>query len=282
MIFESTPADVNSSEERTTERSTERVAFILAGLGAFLLLSVGLVWGWMALNRALYTENPAYHIRSVEVRNYAGLVSKETVLRQLELTPQDLAKGVNLYAINLTLQRQAFLQDYPGIQGFTLERYPPDRLVIVLQERNPLARLGNRTLVVDEEGYVFTLPPNREYLLDTLPMLISEGFADMKPGSKIREQEQAAISLLRTKRLQNPQLAFTIAEVDLTGDVFLDFITDGNVCVRLPYQSLSTDSEIGRSLRLAAATLASGRVAPGQTLEVQPGERGRESKVFLR
>lgn len=280
MIFDQTTPDT-TPDTHATERGTERLAFLLAGIGALLLVSVGAVWGCLALNRALFTENPGYHIQQVEVENYVGLVSKEEVLRKLELTPRDLTKGVNLYAIDLNLQRQAFLLDHPGIQGFTLERYPPGRLVIALQERNPIARFGHRNQVVDEEGIVFTLPKNREHLLDTLPTLVSEGFANLKPGSQIPEHEKTAIHVLRAKRRQNPQLAFSIAEIDLTGEIFLDLITDNNIGIRLPYRTLTSDATIGQGLRLAAATLATGQVTPGHILEVQPGERGQESKVFL-
>ena len=189
------------------------------------------------------------------------------------------------HAEDLVRQRQAFLRDHPGIRGFTLERYPPGRLVIDLQERVPLARIGwSSSLVVDEQGRVFTLPPARERLLDGLPVLISDGLAGKKAGDWIlpADPEFAGVSVLLSTRRQKRQLAFTVGEIDLTGDVFLDLVTTDNLCIRLPYDEFSSEKRIGLMLRLASEVLARGGAAGKGSLEVLPGAKGRQSQVFAK
>ena len=282
MICDPLPPDTPSTgSSSATERGTAKAALVLFVVGAVLLAAAGAAWGAYKLRQALFLDNPHYRIRTVEVANEVGLVPRDEVLRRLELTDSDLAKGRNLYSLDLERQRRAFLADYPGISGFTLERFPPDRLRIVLHEKFPQARLGSSGLVVDEEGSVFRVPPIREGLVDTLPLLLSENFAGVRAGDQLTRDDLVALRVLRAMRMQSPPLGFRIEEIDLTGDVYLDITTDSNHLLRLPRDTLATEKKAGLGLRLAAASIATGRAAPGTTILVQPGENGQPSRAIL-
>lgn len=282
MICDPIPSDTPSAgASSATEKGTAKAALALFLIGIALLAVAGVVGGVYKLRQVLFLENPRYRIRTVEVANEVGLVPRDEVLRRLELTDADLGKGRYLYNLDLEKQRKAFLADNPEIADFTLERYPPDRIRIVLHEKFPVARLGSGGLVVDEKGRSFRLPTIREDLVNTLPMLISENFASIRPGDPLSDDDQVALRVLRVMRLQqNPPLGFRIEEIDLTGEVYLDLTTDNNHLIRIPRDTLATEKSVGRDLHLAAATIATGRAGPGATFYVEPGEDGK-SRVFL-
>ena len=107
-------------------------------------------------------------------------------------------------------------------------------------------------------------------------MLLSERFAEVRPGGALSRDDRVALDVLRAARdteVRSP-LGYAIAEIDLTGDLYLDLVTSGNLCLRLPRDRLGTTDSIASCLRLVAKAIATGRVEPGRTLIV-----GRDNRV---
>lgn len=270
-----------SPSPNATEEGTAKAALWLFLAALAVAVCAGAAWGVLRLRDEILLGNDAYRLRRPpEIRNFGGLVSDEEVLRYLGLTARDLEKagGVNLYSIDLAARRRDFLANHPAVTEFAMERLPPDRLVITIGERSPVARLGHRRLVVDDAGSVFAMAPQVEDLAESLPMLLSERFAETHPGGMLSEEDLLALDVLRAAReteVRTP-LGYAIAEIDLTGDLYLDLVTSGNLRLRLPRDRLGTPDSISRCLRLAAKTIATGRVDPGRTLIV-----GRDNRVTL-
>ena len=284
ICSEQVPGDAPVARPRpaapnATEEGTARAAYWLFLAGLAVTLAAGAVWGVLRLRDAILLGNDAYRLRRPpEIRNYGGLVSDEEVLRYLGLSERDLEKtgGVNLYSIDLVARRRDFLASHPAVTEFSMERLPPDRLVITIGERSPVARLGHRRLVVDDAGNVFAMAPQAEELAESLPMLLSERFAEVRPGGARSRDDRVALDVRRAARdteVRSP-LGYAIAEIDLTGDLYLDLVTSGNLCLRLPRDRLGTTDSIASCLRLVAKAIATGRVEPGRTLIV-----GRDNRV---
>ena len=266
-----TPPPPNATEEGTAKAA---LWLFLAGLA--VAVCAGAVWGVLRLRDALLLHNDAYLLRRPpEIRNFGGLVTDEEVLRYLGLSERDLEKtgGVNLYSIDLVARRRDFLASHPAVTEFTMERRLPDRLVITIGERSPVARLGNRALAVDDDGRVFEIAPHVEDLAESLPRIFSERFVEVKAGGSVPESDRVALDVLRTARRADSHaaLGYRIAEMDLTSDIYLDLVTTGNIRIRIPRERLGTPDSIEHCLRLVSRTPA-GRVDSGRTLIVNAND----------
>lgn len=288
MICDPAPFDESprtNAAPNATEKGTAKAALVLFLIGAALLLGAGVVWGILAARRALFTENREYLVRTVEIRDFVGLVSEEEIRRHLGLSEQDLRKGRNLYGLDLPTMRRVFLHDHPAISDFTLERYPPDRLVVTLGERFPVARIGHKGLVVDGSGRVFALPPDREALVDTLPMLLSESFASIRAGDSLTDADRGALTVLHTLSSLRADsrkaslVGYSIEEIDLTGASYLDLSTDNNLLLHLPREALARESDIAEGLTALGSMIAAGQTSPGTTLTYCPEKTSKGKRI---
>ncbi len=255
-----------------TEEGTARAALWLFLAGLAVAVAAGAVWGVLRLREELLLTNDAFLLkRPPEIHNYGGLVTDDEVLRYLGLTEHDLEKQkVNLYSIDLVARRRDFLANHPSITDFKVERLLPDRLVITIGERLPVARIGHRHLTVDDNGHMFEIAPHVENLAESLPRIFSERFVEAKPGGAIAEEDRVSLDILRTARHADSHLAlgYEIAEIDLTGDLYVNLTTTHNICIRLPRERLGTPADIEKCLRLASKIIATQRVDAGRTLIV--------------
>lgn len=261
-----------------TEEGTARAALWLFLAGLAVALCAGAVWGVLRLREALLLSNDAYLLRRPpDIHNAGSLVADDDILRYFGWTQADLEKSrVNIFSLDLPTLRDDFLKSHPTVREFTIERHLPDRLVITVGEHSPVARVGMRHLVVDDEGRVFEISPRAEIRSEGLPQLDSERFADCKPGGLIPDEDRIALDILRAERLSRTELRYHIAEIDLTGDLYIDLTTSENIRIRLPRDQLADQGSIANCLRLASNTVATGSIGPGRTLIV-----GRNNRVTL-
>jgi hypothetical protein len=251
-----------------TEKSSAKAALYLFLAGAALLLGAGAVWGVLTLRRVLFTENPVYRLAArPEIRNRSGQLTDEEILRGLGLSDHDREKGVNLYALDLAALRKGFLAAHPGVSDLTLERFPPDRLVVSLGERSAYARIGSSKFAVDDAGQIFVMPRPMEATADTLPVIRSERLADLRDGGVLPSQDRVALDVLRVARHFTPPLCFRIVAIDLTDELYLDLTTEQNVYLRLPLDFLQKgEKAIHRALQYSHYAIEAGNNAPGGTL----------------
>jgi cell division septal protein FtsQ len=223
-------------------------------------------------------QNDSYLLlRPPEIRNAGGLVSNDEILRYFGWTAADLEKKrVNIFSLDLPALRDVFLKSYPTVSEFAIQRRLPDSLVITVGEHSPVARVGMRHLVVDDEGRVFAVSARAEILAESLPLLASERFADCKAGGLLPDADMVALAILRAERLSRTELHYHIAEIDLTGDLYVEVTTTENIRLKLPRDQLGDAASIAHCLHLASKTVATSRIGPGRTLIV-----GRDNRVTL-
>ena len=266
------PARPRPPAANATEEGTAKAALWLFLAGLAVAVAAGAVWGVLRLREELLLSNDDYLLkRPPEIHNYGGLIKDEDVLRYLGLSEHDLEKcKVNLYSIDLVARRRDFLENHPSITEFKMERFLPDRLVITIGERQPVARIGHRPLSVDDNGHVFEIAPNVEDLAESLPRIFSERFVEAKPGTSIAEADRVALDILRTARRTDSHVAlsYEIAEMDLTGDLYVNLTTTDNILIRVPRELLGTPADIERCLRATSQLLATDRIDSGSTLIV--------------
>lgn len=146
------------------------------GVALFFIIMAGLFYGIAAIGDLLFTENPRFRLRHIQVNTIGFWKGRDDLLTQRI----GLSTGSNLFALNLRNLRQKLL-DIPCIEDASVELNLPDRVCITLTERLPRAALDPaRKWVVDENAVVMLGAESMGNKL-RLP-LISAGPTKVQPG----------------------------------------------------------------------------------------------------
>lgn len=165
--------------EKNAERRKRRTVILL-------LLVVLIGFGWVvqislsAAGRYFFTENDKYQIRHWDLHSNGRLLSPAHIREYSQLTESD-----NLFAVDLREVRRR-LESVPVVESVEVSRRLPDTLVIRVNERLAVARLGadeRFALAVDREGHV--LGPGS--LRPHLPHIIGLRQPGIKPGVTITD-----------------------------------------------------------------------------------------------
>ena len=129
------------------------------------------------------------------------------------VTLAGIARGEKLFAVDLAAVKRRIEQN-PFVRSASVERDAPDRIIVAVEEREPLATaVTDRMVFLDGDGYV--MPAVRsEYLFD-FP-LITGGLTagECVPGKRIgTECVQQALALLKTAQAIGDETYRRISEV---------------------------------------------------------------------
>ncbi len=192
--------DVKVRARKASAKRTQKMFF---GFCLFILLGAGVgavVFGAKNALNALFFANPDYAVKNIEV-SVDGKLTRDAVLQAAKLN-----EGVNIFSVNLP-QIQEKLGRLPQVEESRIERVLPDKVVISIRERRPVAWLMpeasagsfnfNNAYLVDRRGILLktkTLVP--EYL--TLPLIIGANVTGCLPGKPVEADEvKAALEILR-------------------------------------------------------------------------------------
>lgn len=168
---------------RTREKNAERrrviglfilITLIVAGFGWFGYL------GLAAAGRHLFTENEKYQVLHWDLQSNGPLLTSQHIREYAQLRDQE-----NLLALNLNEIRRR-LESVPVVQSVEVSRQLPDTLIVRVDERLAVARLGADTrmaLAVDRTGHVLgpgSLRPN-------LPAVVGLREPGLRPGMTITD-----------------------------------------------------------------------------------------------
>ncbi|MBI3946184.1 MAG: FtsQ-type POTRA domain-containing protein [Armatimonadetes bacterium] len=126
---------------------------------------------------AVGLKDPRFNLARVEVRG-TRVLTREQVVRRAGLAP-----GVNLFRAPVKRAR-ARLRGLPAVAEVSLHRLPPDRILIRVRERRPMACVAaqNGLFTVDGEGVAFRpeLSPPR-----AIPLVSGLEGRKLRPGDRI-------------------------------------------------------------------------------------------------
>lgn len=220
--------DVKVRARRASARRFQKGFFVLSLLLILLsLLGAGL-FGAQRLLNSLFFTNPDYAIHSVEVTT-DGDLARDAVLRAAQIED-----GSNIFAINLSTVEDR-LRALPQVEEVDVQRLLPDKLVIVIQERRPIAWIAsadaNKTgfnydgaFLVDRRGIVLQPKGSApEYM--TLPVIIGVDLKKVTVGQPVdNDSVKAALELIR-ECPEMLQSRFQIATIDVSKEYSL-VVTD--------------------------------------------------------
>jgi hypothetical protein len=187
------------------------------------LLGAGL-FGAQRLLNSLFFTNPDYAIHSVEVTT-DGELARETVLHAAEIED-----GANIFGINLSAVEDR-LRALPQVEEVDVQRLLPDKVVIGIQERRPIAWIASTeankssfnfdgAFLVDRRGIVLQPKGSApEYM--TLPVIIGVDLKNVTVGQPIDSDPiRAALELIR-ECPEVMQSRFQIATIDVSKEYCL-------------------------------------------------------------
>jgi cell division protein FtsQ len=129
-----------------------------------------------------------------------GKLTRDAILKTA-----DIAEGANIFQINL-LQLQERLQSLPQVEGSRVQRVLPNKLVISIQERRPVAWVvgsdsvppnSENAFLVDRRG-ILLKPKGAAPEYAGLPVILGVETSSLIAGQALdREEVKAALELLR-------------------------------------------------------------------------------------
>lgn len=226
---------VNAKLNAQRERDGRRAIRLAIGLSVIVVvLLVGLfVFG--AAGRTLFSENPMFTLRKLEVRT--GRVVPTDLVKEYT----GLQEGMNLFTPDIGRIRSDFLEKVYGARGIEITRDLPDRMIVTVMERVPLAVIGmngsmNGFLVTDREGVMFVMRSG------TREMPVIKGFSGtaVKPGGRLRGMASAALMVLEA--CSNPDLGIELVAVDIENRDFLVLTLGDSKTARLSWDKMDETS----------------------------------------
>jgi cell division protein FtsQ len=193
--------DVKVRAKKAAARRTQNVLLVLCGLVLFASVLAGVAFGAKRVLNALFFANADYALKTIEVIS-DGNLSRETILHTA-----DIGEGQNIFSIDLP-KVQEKLASLPQVEESRIQRILPNKLVISVQERRPVAWVAppdtnngsfnyENAYLVDRRGILLrtkSLAP--EYL--GLPLIVGVDTTKCQAGQPLDEDEvKAALDLIR-------------------------------------------------------------------------------------
>lgn len=213
-----------------------KIALVIVAVLLLGLAVAGTWWGLIFAGRALFSENPYYTIRKVEIHEGA-IITADLVREYTRIT-----EGMNIFSMNIGAVRRAVLEKSPNIKRLEIRRELPDVLRVEVIERTPVATLGRRSsLAVDVDGHVFNLRSGQI----GLPVLLGYAARNVQPGKQLTGNVTAALQVLRL--CEDPALGLEVAMVDLSNSDYLILHLDRqDKVIKLAWPDMYKDSTESR------------------------------------
>ncbi len=244
--------------ERGRDRRHKFAAVLLllvacAGAGWAAVAGVGL------LGESLFSSNDRFLIRDIDVRG-AGRLPPAFLREQVGVKP-----GENLFAVDLERIRLN-LESTPMIREAVVRRDLPDRLVVQVKERLPLARIaegaGGRPMTVDRDGRVLGLARQQN-----LPLITGLSERGLGPGSDIREPAvQAALQVVSYCDANKVGAVIKLARIDVRQTGYLELLLEDGA--RVPFGKDRIEERLERLADVVRTAAALGRSIESADLTV--------------
>lgn len=201
---------------------------IVAGLGTSLYFAASKAISWVIL------KNPEYNVADLDVQT-DGVLDAERVLQTA-----DLHKGGNIFLVNLN-RAKTRIESIPEVEQVQVFRQPPNRIVVQITERKPVAWLSTargtdtrdevvaskNSFLIDGQGVL--LQPRKVSSQDHyLPIVRHYAGPVAAEGAQTEGDEiKAALELIRAHQDSLVATRFQIQEIDLAKRYGLQ-VTDRN------------------------------------------------------
>lgn len=231
-------ARANRRDDGTTAKMVLAILAVVAVLGA----AVGLFAGFTRL-RELWIEQCVI----TDVTRQVTIETGSHVKPGIVLDGFGLRNGANLALIDFKAKRAELMAKVPNIRTLAVSRKLPDRVVITVGEREPVARLalkGQRNAtgrVVDAEGVVFM----RRVGTEMLPVIREAHQPGTQPGKTLPPRARAALLLVSLCREQD-FAGLNILEVDTSNQDYLVAVLGNYQRAKIAWEGMDEQTAVSR------------------------------------
>ncbi|MDD4103055.1 MAG: FtsQ-type POTRA domain-containing protein, partial [Kiritimatiellae bacterium] len=174
--------------------------------------------GWLVFSSYYRNASELFVLR--DVRESVTINTGKTLTPDLVCEVLGLHEGVNIFSLDIAAKRRELLEQAPNIKDMSIVRRMPNKLMITIVEREPVARVGTNGRVVDEEGVVFI----RYAGIGGLPLIKGmDGFAQIKPGDRLYGNDMAAVRLAVNSLRPECRLRLLALDASKADYLFLTF-----------------------------------------------------------
>ncbi len=211
--------DVKVRAKKVAARRTQSVLLTVCGLILIASVLGGIAFGAKRILNTLFFANSDYALKAIEVTS-DGNLTREAILRAA-----DVAEGKNIFSISLP-KVQEELGALPQVEESRIQRILPNKLVITVQERRPVAwvvppdtNAGSvnfeNAYLVDRRGILLkTKSLASEYL--GLPLIVGVDTSNCQAGQPLEQDDvKAALDLIRASA-EILQGRFQIQSIDVS------------------------------------------------------------------
>ncbi|MFA5146089.1 MAG: cell division protein FtsQ/DivIB [Candidatus Omnitrophota bacterium] len=209
--------------------------FIVEKIVALLTILALVLTGVFLINIFL-VRSDYFRIRAVEVKDI--LVDQESTAA-LSMDLLRSYKGRNIFKTDVNEIARSLKKTYPDARRLTVTRAMPDRLVVNLNFRKPVAILSNvRQYPVDEDGYV--LPNVDARFLKDIPLIT--GISIRNEGRKGKRADlknlNGALELLKEMRRARFLAEYGIVSIDAGDLKGLSFVLKNGLEVKIGCENI--------------------------------------------
>lgn len=201
------------------------IALVLAVL---LVLQIG---AW------LFWENPRFTIRTITIQ-VDGKVLTPALIRDYT----GVKEGQNLFAFNIRKISSNLIRNSPNAKLIAIHRKLPDTLVITVQERQPVVRIGRQSdLAADVEGKTFLFRTGSR----DLPVVTGCATDNFKKGVDVDQAVRNAILVIETCHRSKAGGDVHVASIDVSDKEALELYLAGGERIRLAWTDMARNTEAG-------------------------------------
>lgn len=194
-----------------------KVKFFLILFTAAAVIWLACHGGWALFSHYYFYKSPIFQLRNL--RHDITVNTGKTLTPEIIYGVLGLKEGVNVFDLPIEQKRKELLERAANIRDITIVRRLPNKLIITIIEREPIARIGitgTEGRVVDEEGVVF----NRNAGIGALPFIKgADNIAGLKPGDRLHGMAMSAARLVVSA--QRPEVRLRLLELDTIKEDYL-------------------------------------------------------------
>ena len=220
-------------------------------IGLVLILSAG--WGVFQWVTAFIHGSAYFKVEKVDIVLIGRSPLADRTVRDL----WNVYKGRNIFMVDLKAARELIMLNYPEVRTVVVNRVFPDKLVLKIRPRKPVAQIGLASgfCRVDAEGVV--LPEVGGLAQGGLPIITGLDARAILAGAGRRSNVTAlrkALWLLEITRLMRFSQEHEIHMIDVSDEKNLSLFIEGGIEIKIGGE------DFRRRLGMLSRTLNTGRL----------------------
>lgn len=229
-----------------------KVAWVPAAAIAGIALVTYIIW---LIGASLFWENPHFTIKTIKVQIEGSMLTPAEIRKSA-----GVREGENVFSFNIRKIGRDFVKATPLAKSITIHRQLPDTVVIKVQERTPVARIGRwGLLATDGEGHTFKLRSNtREF-----PIITGCTETNLQHGIIADQAVKNAILVIEACHRTKEASMIHLASLDVNDKAMIELYLAAGERVKVAWADMTqtTDAGIrelqGKIVHLANALRAS-------------------------